>query len=869
MSSTQLVIVLGALSMVLWLSRQVPLTGRRKAFVIGCRLVAIVALCAGLGGTSCRRTHQVARHVVYLVDGSASIDAAQRAWMARRIASLETLRPANVERAIVAFGDDAKVVVPFGRERLTEPQVIAQMLEGAAIIRQQTRLEGALLAALSLLPPDRGGSIVLLSDGWETAGNVNEVLAFVRRLGASTFPVAPPAAGRIKTTWEELVVPPVVQRGASVPVQLVVFNGASQVRSADVNVAMQGIRIASRRVGIRPGWQVVNVPVPTIQRGTMALDVRLTISAEGMVETRRAYTEVEGPPQMLLVSDHLTTLPALAEALKRRDMEVAVGRPSDLTPDASKLLDYDAIMLFNLPKSSLSQEQVGALRTYIERFGGGLMTVGLGGDLAHETMTPAPLDELLPITFEPKGLQEAKRRVCMLLLIDRSASMVGARIAATKRAAVELVKQLAPEDLVGVFAFDTQPYVVAEVQPAGQVKDWLVEKLVKLRSSGGTDIYPSLAMAENRLELTGASLKHIMLLSDGITPVDMKAYRALFQLLKSEHISISTIGIGAAFINTDYLQWLAIATGGSFYQMKNLDELPQLIARDTQRELGKLPFTEGAFAPSKTPTTDWFADLPPFPTLKGFLTATEKPGARVDVIVQSAEEKSPLLARWSLGQGRVVSFTSDADTRWSPEWIRWPGFDAAWAQVVRWAMRPRLTEELFVWVDETRGTPQLMVEGLLQDPRTQLLLSGEASGARPLALIQTDTWRWQASLEQVPSGWYQLVIESRASAEITPASSSSETARAGSAAEPSRIFAKRWIRVGTPPASREMTGQPPRDTVLRHIARSTAGAYEMPDAAFVPPVTTATTRVSLLWWWLPLAIGALLVEIALRGSSML
>ena len=261
--------------------------------------------------------------------------------------------------------------------------------------------------------------------------------------------------------------------------------------------------------------------------------------------------------------------------------------------------------------------------------------------------------------------------------------------------------------------------------------------------------------------------------------------------------------------------------------------------------------------------------MAPFPILKGFLTATEKPGARVDVTVQSAEEKSPLFARWSLGQGRVVSFTSDADTRWSPEWIRWPGFDAAWAQVVRWAMRPRLTEELFVWVDETRGTPQLMVEGLLQDPRAQLLLAGEAFGARPLALIQTNTWRWQASLEQVPSGWYQLVIESRASTDREPASASSETAGAGSTAEPSRIFAKRWIQVGTPPASREMTGQLPRDTVLRHIARSTAGVYEMPDAAFVPPVTTATTRVSLLWWWLPLAIVALLAEIALRGSSML
>jgi hypothetical protein len=439
----------------------------------------------------------------------------------------------------------------------------------------------------------------------------------------------------------------------------------------------------------------------------------------------------------------------------------------------------------------------------------------------------------------------------MIMLIDRSTSMLGPRIAATKRAAIELVKQLAPEDLVGVLAFDTQAYVVAEVQPAQQVTADIVEKLVQLRSSGGTDVYPALAAAVNRLDVTGATVKHIILLSDGNTAFHEKAYRSLIQTMQDGQITVSTIGIGSVFVNTDYLQWLADSTGGTFYEMRSLEELPQLVARDTHHELGRLPFTEGAFRPTRSPTTDWFADVTEWPTLRGYLTTTPKSSARVDLTVMTAEETSPLLARWSLGQGRVVTFASDADTRWSPDWIRWPGFEGVWSQVMRWAMRPRLTETVFTSVEERAGQSWLVVEGDLHEPRATLMASG-GSDQRPLSLVQMSPWRWEAPLEDLPSGWYRLALGSHAPG-----------------LEQGPIFAKRWVQIGTPPVAREQPAQAPRETFLRHIAQMTGGTYGAADRAWVPPTLTTTTTAPLLTWWLPLAILALLIDIALRGSSML
>ncbi len=921
-SVLRFLLIIGSVAVVLWWGRRIPLVGPRKAFVTGSRIAVVLFLCTALLGASSRRTHEVPRHVVYLVDRSLSMEASQRHWIARRIASLEAARPARMERAVVAFGAEPKLVVPFGEERLLDPEMIEQMMDGAAVAPQETNLEAALLSALPLLTGERQGSVILFSDGRETEGSVTGLLRNLHRLGLEVFPVAVPASSELKTAWDTLVVPPVVQRGSPVPVQLMTFNGTSRPKQGEVSIALQGVEIKRQRVTVQPGWQVLTLSVPALGRGTMALDVRLTVPSDGFSEQYRAYTEVEGPPQLLVVTDRTGALPAVATALKRREIEIAVAHPADLPTDPSRLLDYDGILLFNIPKSVLSVAQVDTLRSYVAELGGGLMTIGLGGDLSYEVQNPSPLDALLPVRFEPKGLQEARRRVCVILLIDRSASMLGPRIAATKHAAVALIKQLAPEDLVGVLAFDTQPYIVVEVQPAGQIGPWLVDKLVKLRSTGGTDIYPALIAATDRLDLTGATLKHIILLSDGNTPFQEQAYETLVRSMKTGGTTVSTIGIGSAFVNVEYLQWLARSTGGTFYQMRNVDELPGLVVRDTERALGHLPFAEGYFRPVKSPATDWFAETVDWPLLKGYFTATAKPESRVDLTInggggnlsalptaaylspsgdgrqarqqagvsdETGQAGDPLLARWTFGQGHVVSFTSDADSRWAPEWIRWPGFEGTWAQVVRWMMRPRLTEELFVRVDESQATPQLSLEGTLREPRAELT-SAEVRFNIPLSLVQTGNWRWYASLEQVPSGWYQLTVESGLpdasvalrgeSSPIGEAQPGPSRADGGSTAtdttqsdrtiqNSTRLYMKRWVRIGTPTVTRETPGQSPRESVLRHIARATDGFYDMPDRALLPATIKTVTREPLLIWWLPLCILMLLIDVALRGNSML
>jgi len=877
---------------VMALGRVVPLQGTRRIGVVCLRLGGLLGVMLALKGLAYLQRQERPRHLVYLVDQSASIDANQRKWVARRLASLEAIRPRQVSRSVLAFGEQAHMVFPAGRTPLTDAGPIAQALAASPINRNNTNLEAALLASFSTMPSQDTGRIILLSDGRQTAGDVERIFPHLRRLGLEVFPVAVPSTEPAGLIWEQLAVPPLVQRGAFVPIKLAFTNPTGRAQPLEVAVSLQGLTLTRRQLRVPPGWRVISTSVPALKTGTMVLEVSVA-SPKMPTQQRMAYVEVEGPPQLLLVLERPTELPLFATALKRRDMEIAVLTPGELPIEVGKLLDYDAVLLFHVPKSALNEAQVEALEGYVARFGGGIVMVGMGGKLDEETTRTAPLDRLLPVEFEPKGVREAKRRVCVLLLIDRSASMMGPRIAATKRGAVELVKQLAPEDLVGVLAFDTMPYVIVDVQPAGQVRSVLIEKLTRLKSTGGTDLLPALKAAQARLELTGTTVKHIILLSDGNTPFDSQAYRRMLAALTKASITLSTIGIGSAFVNTELLEWLATRTGGTFYQMTNLDELPKLIAQDTQNALGRIAFTEGYFRPVRTQGSEWFSDLPAtmsdgqagipdWPPLRGYLTSTAKPGARLELGIHQAphqlpgsrtavgpldrrfehataesddqqigagqvESEDPLLAHWEVGTGRVVVFTSDADTRWSPDWIRWPQFEGVWASVLRWTMRRQKLQELFVWLDEQRATAHVVIEGELVDPTAELVSS--EGRTFPLALVTLSPFRWRASLEHVDSGWYQVVVQSHSDA--------------------GPILAKRWIQLGRHEESAELGNLPPDETLLRRIAQATQGVVDEPDRAFLPPTAWVRESVPLRWWLLPLVALLLLADVALRGRTML
>jgi Ca-activated chloride channel family protein len=54
-----------------------------------------------------------------------------------------------------------------------------------------------------------------------------------------------------------------------------------------------------------------------------------------------------------------------------------------------------------------------------------------------------------------------------------------------------------------------------------------------------------------------------------------------------------------------------------------------------------------------------------------------------------SELAEPILARWHVGLGWSLAWTSDVKNLWAVEWLRWPGYGQFWGQLVREHMRSK------------------------------------------------------------------------------------------------------------------------------------------------------------------------------------
>lgn len=160
--------------------------------------------------------------------------------------------------------------------------------------------------------------------------------------------------------------------------------------------------------------------------------------------------------------------------------------------------------------------------------------------------------------------------VCLIL--DRSTSMQGERMDTLKAAAVEVIRQLRPEDTLAVIAFGDRAEVML---PAGRRynRDEVATRIRMIRTGGGTEILRGLEAGffEVRRNLNKSSINHLILITDGRTYGDEEDCMKIANQAASLGLRISCFGIGHEW-NDDFLDKIAERTGGScFYVSETAD----------------------------------------------------------------------------------------------------------------------------------------------------------------------------------------------------------------------------------------------------------------------------------------------------------
>ncbi len=180
--------------------------------------------------------------------------------------------------------------------------------------------------------------------------------------------------------------------------------------------------------------------------------------------------------------------------------------------------------------------------------------------------------------------RDARPLVNLALVIDRSGSMAGDKIAKAREAALEAVRRLAPDDIVALVVYDTRVQTLVPAQRVGDGRR-LELAICGIEVAGNTALYGGVTRGAEEVRRhmeSGRYVNRVILLSDGLANVGPSSPDELGRLgasLVREGISVTTIGLGLGF-NEDLMTRLAQRSDGNTYFVEDSADLPRIFASE-------------------------------------------------------------------------------------------------------------------------------------------------------------------------------------------------------------------------------------------------------------------------------------------------
>ena len=299
--------------------------------------------------------------VVFAVDESASM-------------SEEMKRDAQqwVQEAMKSMsGQDRAAVVTFGRD----PQVQRGLAEerGHTFTTSQfddssTSIERALRVSRSLLSNAGGRRIILITDGAENAGDARQEARLAAADGVEVSSVViPPKTVQPEVLVQALEAPSNVRDGEDFDLTVTVNSTVKQ--PAVIRLWLDNKGVGLREVDLEPGATRFTVPQPPLPPGYHAF--RLTVEAlqDTQPNNNVAFTTsiVRERPRVLLIEGKDGDGKPIAEALSSSGIDVDTRQPKAIPNTLSGLRDYQSIVLFDVPATGMTLDQMKTLEQYPSR----------------------------------------------------------------------------------------------------------------------------------------------------------------------------------------------------------------------------------------------------------------------------------------------------------------------------------------------------------------------------------------------------------------------------------------------------------------------------------------------------------------------
>ncbi len=763
-----------------WLSQKrslAHLPGARRTLALALRLVIASCLVLALAGVHLVK-QSGANCVLFVIDSSYSVPRRDRQKALDWVNQATRNMRGQDKVGVLTVGGDARLAFePSERGRVACDLTVA---DGS-----QTNLARGITTALSYFPENTARRIVLVSDGNETAGSALEA---ARSAVADEVPIDVIGVGTAperESLLERMLTPPSVKRNEPFPLKIVAtsVNGGT----GTVQLYRNGKNVGAQKVTLKPGKNIVNLEQKTDAPGFYTYEARLQMDGGGSSDTIEennkavSFVKVEGKPRLLLVKtpDNLgfPVVPEsfLPKALAAQNVIVDEVLPGQLPTQAASLLNYDGIVLSDVPAEAMTPVQQKVVQEAVRDLGLGLTMIGGEHSFGAGGYFQTPIEEALPVDMDVRKMRRFPG-VALAMAIDYSGSMNSAgrqtstnmsKLELAREAADEAVDTLSAQDQVGVLAVDTQANVVVPLQYATDKRS-IHAGIGAIYGGSGTEMSAAVKASYEMISKADARIKHIILVTDGETgPFD---YGQLIEAFREKKITFTLIIIddGQSASGIDPLKRIVTATGGRYYLVRDPAEIPKIYTREVQT-ISKPPILEEPFlarvvsAGSPLLSGINWESAPP---LLGYDVVNAKPTAEVAL---ASHKGDPVLATWQYGLGKAVAFTSDAKARWGAQWAGgWPGYGPFWAQTLRWSLKKAEAGSYQSQVEMVGNKGQISVDAV--DEKTGAFVNfldakanviGPDGQTETVRLTQTGAGRYVGTFDAGKTGSYVATVSQK------------------------------------------------------------------------------------------------------------
>lgn len=744
-----LVLIPVCIILILYLSKLAVRVNKKKLrIVMLLRCIVITFIILSICGTS---FYWTVRDIttIFVVDNSDSIGS-EKGEFEGFVKEALNYKNDKDSFGIVAFGANSEVESFISKEKAFAK------IEGQ-VNGNFTNIENALTSSMALFPNNTNKRIVLISDGEENIGSINNIISSFKDQDIELKYFEKKTKDNVEVAVEGLVMPQklvideefnlvvTIKSTSDTSGKLSLFNGREKVGEQQVEISKGINKFVFKNKATAGGFK----------------EYKVMLESQGDTELKNneasAYTVVTAKPKVLIVEDKQGEGREISQMLKASSIDYSVINSKEAPRTLAEMSSFKSIILCNVSAENLNKGFMDNLDSYVKDFGGGLIAAGGDNSFALGGYAKTSLEKVLPVYMDLRGKKEIPK-MSMMLIIDKSGSMTEgiagiSKVEMAKEAAIRSLSSLrVGKDEIGVLTFDGEYSWAVKRQIINDVKA-IENDIGSIRADGGTSILPALEEGFKSLKDSDAKIKHIILLTDG--QAERSGYNKILDEMNKANVTVSTVAVGRD-ADQSLLSSIAKQCGGRFYVTDEYTNIPNIFSKETFMA-AKLYLNNREFTPIISSTHSILKSVAEngLPSLLGYIASTQKETARM---ILKSDEDDPILTTWQYGLGKTVAWNSDINGKWSGNYIPWDKNIKLWQNIINYTIENYDDENLSIEMKQVGNKGEIILknknfEKELETEATIVTPSGESID---LKLLPSSPGEYSGEIDLQQSGVYMI-----------------------------------------------------------------------------------------------------------------